>query len=1842
MIIQKLRKSKCVRLIALFMTLNLALDLVVPHIAHALTGGPSQPEVQGFEPIGTSEMVDLFSGDFSYNIPLLDVGGYPINISYHSGIGMDQEASWVGLGWNINAGVINRSMRGLPDDFRGRGASRDEIRKEYNIRQNNTFGANFSLGEIEVLGKGKPVSLDLGLGFGLFHNNYKGIGYELTIDPNISIADKNKNSLNAGLGLSLNSQQGIGVEPSLGLSVNTSKIDANDDGSSALSAKVGAPYNSRTGLKNLTINVSKSVSEETGRVLNKEKEPFAERAGLTRSTGTSVPIGTQSYTPQIQMPMINTSVSLSAGLGPEIKWLNFTGRLRGYYHGQALREKVKVSPAYGYLYADVGQSDRNAMHDFNREKDGTFTNNTPGLPLTNFTYDIYSVQGQGVGGMYRPFRGDVGHVFDAANLSHSVGGNLGGDFGGGDVVKGGFNGGFNFNTSSSGNWSSGNAVEDELSFKDKEERYKSFEPFYFKQAGELTAAEVTFQNDMGDDKAMRLSISSAGTVGNSFIKKLDNKNNENAENIGYGIAKARREKRNQAINILTAGVAQHTAAEKEILSFEFTDKDKGISIANSYDRVDNNKKPHHISEITTYRPDGSRYVFGIPAYNLKQKEVTFNAGPDGNKQQYSPDCNNGLIQYDPGVDNSVDNMRGQDYYYSSTEMPAFAHSYLLSSVLSPDYVDITGNGITDDDLGNYTKLNYTRKYGETDPFEWRVPVQANQASFNEGLKSDKVDDKASYVYGQKEIWYMHSIETKTHIAEFYLTDRKDGFGVIDENGGADYGKPLFKLDSIRLYAKWDRQNNEEDAEPIKTVHFVYDYSQCKNVPNFKDRENYGNELGSENGKLTLKEIFFTYGNSKKGKLSPYRFHYGDSDHDGTPEAAFNPDYNLKGYDRWGNYKANPGDCDVTTGELTTSDNPYVDQSDRDQADINMAAWSLSTIDLPSGGRINVDYEADDYAHVQNKRAMQMFKVTGLSETADGVQSNLLFKKAGSGQDNEKYIQYRILHVDLPVPVSTKEEFREKYIGAETDLYFKFLVDIADDGSYDFVQGYAQIEDYNVDPSDNSKGWVKIKADRLRDRNKGNNDVNPISKTAWQFVRLHAPKKVYGSNEIDGKDESAIRRVLGFVSDIEILFSGYNRTLRNWGYGKKVLLNKSFIRLQNPDGKKIGGGVRVKKLTISDSWGDMVGTSNGSNFEYGQEYTYLTEDANGNETSSGVAVYEPLLGNEENPFRQPVAFTNEHKLAPDESFYQEEPYGETFFPNASVGYSKVEVKNLKRHEDDDPSKPLIVKRTATGKVIHEFYTAKDFPVITDKTRLDKKPDKPNWINKLLKVDVSDYMTVSQGYVVELNDMHGKQRRQTVYGEDQEEAISKVEYFYKTDTERDDRLNNEVTVINKDGTLTTTIVGQEMDMVNDFRENNTFSTGVNLSANLDVSLFPFPPPPIPIPSLWVGTSSEETRFRSVVTTKVIQRYGILEKIVATDLGSRVETENIAYDAETGNVLVTKTQNEYDDPVYSFTYPAHWGYDRMGMAYQNLGLEFAGSNITGEGNAVISNAKDFLVRGDEVFSTADNQTYWVSEVSNNSVALIDRNGSVAPELTGTTLIITRSGRRNQQNTPIGSVTSLENPINNNRIEFDEVLNASAVEFDESWKEFCECGFNPAIDIANPYVRGVLGNWRAKRSYLFLTDRSQSDKNNNTYVRKDGVFEAFKPFWKPRFGLDWTANKAPWQFTSEVTLFSQYGFELENKDALGRHSAAIYGYNNSLPVAVASNSEYAEIGFDNFEDYECSTCDDDHFSFKQDADMVTESKAHTGRKSIRVSGGNRITLEKVIVPCPTPQPPSGGVVGL
>lgn len=108
--------------VALFFLGETLLNIGAPIASYALTSGPNQTEYTSYEPSDTTDMVDLLTGDFTYNVPLLDVpspeGGFSLPLSYHSGIKLEDEASWAGLGWNVNAGSISRSkVSGADDDF---------------------------------------------------------------------------------------------------------------------------------------------------------------------------------------------------------------------------------------------------------------------------------------------------------------------------------------------------------------------------------------------------------------------------------------------------------------------------------------------------------------------------------------------------------------------------------------------------------------------------------------------------------------------------------------------------------------------------------------------------------------------------------------------------------------------------------------------------------------------------------------------------------------------------------------------------------------------------------------------------------------------------------------------------------------------------------------------------------------------------------------------------------------------------------------------------------------------------------------------------------------------------------------------------------------------------------------------------------------------------------------------------------------------------------------------------------------------------------------------------------------------------------------------------------------------------------------------------------------------------------------------------------------------------------------------------------------------------------------------------------------------------------------------
>src|SRR6185437_1791016 len=246
-------------------------------------------------------------------------------------------------------------------------------------------------------------------------------------------------------------------------------------------------------------------------------------------------------------------------------------------------------------------------------------------------------------------------------------------------------------------------------------------------------------------------------------------------------------------------------------------------------------------------------------------------------------------------------------------------------------------------------------------------------------------------------------------------------------------------------------------------------------------------------------------------------------------------------------------------------------------------------------------------------------------------------------------------------------------------------------------------------------------------------------------------------------------------------------------------------------------------------------------------------------------------------------------------------------------------------------------------------------------------------------------------------------------------------------------------------------------------------------------------------------------------------------------------------------------------------------------------------------------------------------------NSITIEDVHGH-APTSTGPyTIKVTRSGLKNQLSTNMATLTTLQNPIGGigSNI-YQKVINATATEYSEQWSVFCDCITAYAgADPSKSYVTGAKGNWRPKRLFSYLTGRTQSNYDDNTNTRKDGIYTSYNPLYR-KAGAKWQLDTTNWTFTSKVTIVNPHGQEIENIDPLGRYSAATYGYNQTFATAVSANSRHREIGFDNAEDYSLASCADNHFKFP--SPVIDSTQAHTGRKSIRVSASSPLEMDKVL----------------
>ncbi|MGV3768136.1 MAG: hypothetical protein ACO1NW_18535 [Chitinophagaceae bacterium] len=1597
------------RVAILFLTL-LTAELLLPVTALSLTSGPSQPEMQGFSPIGNTDMVDLFSGDFNYNLPLLDVGGYPVNLSYKGGGGLDEEAGWVGYGWALNVGSVNRQLRGVPDDFNGV----DQQEREMNIKDHTVKGGRFSM-SLDLLGipvskakggkKKKKVNMALTVSAGVKLDNYRGIGMELGANAGLSLADdlagentaamKDSSAAKSfglgNLGLNLSSMEGAGVTYSTSILRKNIEIGDKPYG---LSKSIGFGYNSRTGLTGMTLGTSFST-------LKSQDAKKELKMHYSSSSSSFITFNGDTYTPTITHPMKSTSYTLSFNAGAEVFFAYLGLGVTGFYSNNKLAEKQMKSPAYGFLHAEMGKNNSHAIMDFNREKDIPYNAQIKYLPIPIPTYDLFVASSQDGSGQYRASRGSAGVFFDPESGSTSNNFSLGVEVGGGAFFDVGADLYFQDINTTTKKWRDRNKFLGKGDFQSGSPLAPLNETAYFKRVGEPLPSDADFLQTIKGKKAVAVQLPahiSNVVSGAEASDKLRTAASRDGESTTV-LKRNKREARNTVFSYLNAREASFHGLEKNLIDHHPDSIVIGACSGNEagiksvLPREDDQRKAHHISQVTVTGEDGKRTVFGIPVYNNYQEEVSFSV-PENLSLR-----NKGLTKYSDGIDNSVNNKNGKEHYYSKEKTPAYATSYLLTAILSPDYIDKTGNGVSDDDHGTAVKFNYSKL---DNIYKWRTPMAAgaDTANYNEGFLSDRTDDKASYVYGEKEIWYLHSIESKTMVAHFILGNRKDALGVKNNRGGIDTLNKQKYLKEIRLYSKSDlllNGNNPSLTVPIKTVHFEYDYSICRGLPNSIDH----------GGKLTLKKMYFTFGRNGKGRLNAYNFGY---------DTSYNT-YGYRQYDRWGNYK----EAGINPGSMNNSEYPYTIQ-DSATASGYMSAGQLNEIRLPTGGTIHISYESDDYAFVQDKRASVMCSLQGVG--APGSASGLI---------SADYI-----YVNLPYPVSSRSEMLERYFEGVEFLYYKCFLDLDNLGHNEFVPGYARIQGT---PELVGNNVAKVKIEKI-------GGINAIAKAGWQFLRLSLPGYAYpGSENIDdeGGDLKKMLKALGAAfGSIKELVYGFDARAKKRDYSNNINLSKSWVRLCAPEWKKIGGGGRVRKIDISDAWAEMSGTSGAKTATYTQLFDYTTTDEKGRQISSGVASYEPMLGNDENPFRQPLKYKQNQFLGLDNYYYIEEPFGENLYPAASVGYSKVTVRSI--GAGDDPS------MNRTGVTVSEFYTAREYPVKVEILSLQDRKPISSRIFKLISGVSYDMVGLSQGYSIELNDMHGKPRSVNIFNKSNQN-ISSVEYYYKTENELAEKrtLNNSVKLIRPDGSVADGEIGLDVELYTDMREQKTNNLGMSGKASGgsgSVLVFPLP---FFFPG--IGVNYDQRNFRSSSSIKIVQRFGIQYKIRKVESGSSITTENLLWDAETGNVLLTKTQNEFNDPVYNFSYPAHWMYDGMGQAYKNIGAMFAGFSTGVSGEILHPVYDNCLVPGDELIRLDAPAKYWVISSPVNGVTrkrLVDESGNLVT-LSPTTVKLLRSGRRNMAMAGVGSVSSLQNPVvgaHLNITQLTKILNAGAAVYKEEWR--------------------------------------------------------------------------------------------------------------------------------------------------------------------------------------------------
>jgi hypothetical protein len=1642
----------------LFTILN---QVIFPVCVFALTGGPSQPEFSQFQPAGMSEMVDHATGDFSYNVPLFEIGGYPINLSYQSGSTYEDEASWVGLGWSLNPGAINRSMRGLPDDFKG-----DEVVTKMSMKPSVTFGVSLNVsGEVAGLNIAKKIPLKIGV----VYDSNKGLG--LSASLNVI-----KDGFNGDL--SYSSSSGFGFSGGFSKEINRTE-------NSIQNLKLSGGYSSRGGLQSVNYGMVTEKNEHKFKIFHQNGSGSLDFQPTVFQLGES-----PEYVSASGVLSFSTGFQVTVA---DLKLANISGN----YFINKFKTNIHDQPSYGIQYHADGIKDNQAALDYSTENTSMYIKGRPDLPYSIGMTDMFSVSGNGIGGQVslRTRQADYTRPAKRLDLGGSVevslqtaGGpsfNLGGDIGlGGSFTSaGGHNSVENNALAIFG--SSQNAIP------------TTEEEQYWAMSGDIERLDLNYYQNLGSDDPIALAITGEGklaTIQNSFSTNTGASfSNTDLTSNSYGSdlesSKSSFE-RATLVQSYTNDQARNIPGIQKLVSY--ASQQSAFNVISNPDiqminRSETGRRGHHLGACKVTNTDGMTYTYGIPVYSFSQVDRTFAVDKNSSNPAIIPYVSNDIIT-DVNVRNKG-NGNGKNGYYQEIHTPSYATSFLLTSVVSPDYVDKTQNGLSPDDLGSAVKFNYNRAFRE---FPWRTPANSMHANYQPGALSDigdnNTDDKASFSAGTKEIWYVQSIESTNMVAVFFTEDRNDAFSWNVNNIGANIGdkQKQKKLKRIEVFSKEVLLADQANAKPLQTIYFEYDATGIgTGLPN------------CQSGKLLLKRVYTKY-QSNDTEYQIYAFDYA---YPKLPTTGALIPYQFGLSDRWGSYASDLANPAINTLHPTRTNYPYTFQrieEEKNARDIDAAAFQLTRIALPTGATIDVKYESDRYQYVQDRKASLMYDIAGFwsGEQIEDLNDNANDYLEVLPSDNKLYsfdknYEYMVVKVpnDTEISNSTTVADLQKLFFADNsnEVYVKTLCHLRDLNGVsreEYVQGYLDIDRTSLRAMVAPNGLKKyvimklvvVKND-LKPTVTSLIDYHPISYLAYQQMRLEHPYLIYptaadlGSSQdpAGGQVVAGIKSLLiSGMQDLMSVAAGFEDFCRMRLFADRIDLNHSVARLSLTGKAKFGGGIRVQSVTMINNWYQGQNADSDGTDVLVRSYNYDLEDG----TSSGVATWEPGLGRDENCHVSVVPYEQKIKLAPNNTYYSEKPYVESLYPGSAVNYSRVKVT--------DYDNIVAAEAKSLGYTEYIYYTAKDFPTIVRNTIIERKPfsGSLNIIPLESSVEFKQEL-VSQGYSVITNSFSGTIKEENVYNRENQ-LISGKKYYYNTKnfdaTNPKDidptNVENSVMLLGEDLKAGFGVIHKKMFLWQDFTKHADRSADLDLHFQFEI---PAPASPAPIPFVFVPTGAKynETVFKSSTTVKHIDYSPILRAVSVLDKGSKLLTENLLWDGVTGEVLLTRTQNEYNGWIYNLSIPAQQYYKKMGASYKTSDrcykISIAQNNVmtVEEPNPAYYPT---LEPGDEVVFVDENR---VPRSTILHVVSVNLSGAPKNVLmfsngmpfsfgmlhnSGQNVMVVRSHKRNISGAKMMSVVTLKNPLtyengigmyklNMDNLIDKGVLDASATEFSDKW---------------------------------------------------------------------------------------------------------------------------------------------------------------------------------------------------